>query len=204
MHNENLNFEFKRKIFHLYGLIFPLVYVFIPKVSMSILLLILTGFTIYADRFRHHNQKIKELMDKFFNKLLRNKEKTGSYKLSGASYMALGLLISCLFFSKGLVITSWLVLIISDCMAALIGMKYGVPLKNGKSLVGARAFFISSIFISIIIYFFISHSESFIIIIFSSFMATLAEFYAEQIKIDDNLSIPVCYCLTTVILGLIF
>ena len=41
-------------------------------------------------------------------------------------------------------------------------------------------------------------ATSFIIIIFSSLMATLAEFYAGQIKINDNLSIPVCYCLTTV------
>lgn len=204
MHNENFNFEVKRKIFHLYGLIFPLVYAFISKVSMSILLLILTVFTLYADTFRHRNQKIKELVDKFFNKFLRNKEKTGSYKLSGASYMALGLLISCLFFSKGLVITSWLILIISDCMAALIGMKYGMPLQNGKSLVGAGAFFTSSIFISIVIYFFISHSISFIIIIFSSLIATLAEFYADQVEINDNLSITLCYCLTTVILGLVF
>jgi len=204
MHNENFNFEVTRKIFHLYGLIFPLVYAFISKVSMSILLLILTVFTLYADIFRHRNQKIKELVDKFFNKFLRNKEKTGSYKLSGASYMALGLLISCLFFSKGLVITSWLILIISDSMAALIGMKYGMPLQNGKSLVGAGAFFASSIFISIVIYFFISHSTSFIIIIFSSLIATLAEFYADQVEINDNLSIPLCYCLTTVILGLIF
>jgi dolichol kinase len=89
-------------------------------------------------------------------------------------------------------------------MAALVGMKYGMPLQNGKSLVGAVAFFISSIFISIIIYFFISHSTNFIIIILSSLAATLAEFYADQIKINDNLSIPLCYCLTTVILGLIF
>jgi dolichol kinase len=79
-----------------------------------------------------------------------------------------------------------------------------MPLKNGKSLVGAGAFFISSVFISTVIYFFVSHPTSFIIIIFSSLMATLAEFYAGQIKINDNLSIPVCYCLTTVILNLIF
>ena len=181
MQNENLNFEIKRKNFHLYGLIFPLVYSFILKTSMNVLLLILTGFTLYADISRNHNQKIKEVVDKFFSKFLRNKERTGFYKLSGASYMALGLLISCLFFSKGLVITSWLILIISDCIAALVGMKY-MPLKNGKSLVGSGAFFISSVFISTVIYFFFSHPTSFIIIIFCSLMATLAEFYAGQIN----------------------
>jgi len=72
MQNENLNFEIRRKIFHLYGLIFPLVYSFIPKTSMNVLLLILTGFTLYADISRNHNQKIKEVVDKFFSNTLQN------------------------------------------------------------------------------------------------------------------------------------
>lgn len=203
MQNEAFNFEIQRKTFHLYGLIFPLAYAFTSKMSISIFLLVVVGFTLYVDISRHHNPKIKEVVDKFFSKYLRNKEKTSSSPLSGASYMALGLLASCLFFSKGLAITSWLILIISDCVAALLGMKYGTPLQNGKSLFGAGAFFISSVFISVVAYFFVSHHTSFVIIIFSSAVATLAEFYADQIKINDNLSIPFSYCLTTVILGLI-
>jgi dolichol kinase len=83
-------------------------------------------------------------------------------------------------------------------------MEYGTPLKNGKSLFGSSAFFISGVFISVVSYFFISYHTSFITIIFSSAVATLVEFYADQIKINDNLSIPFSYCLTTVILGLIF
>ncbi|MFK7968673.1 MAG: hypothetical protein AB8B68_05990 [Rickettsiaceae bacterium] len=203
MQNEAFNFEVQRKTFHLYGLIFPLAYSFSSKMTASICLLIITGVTLYIDISRHRNQKIKEVVDKFFYKYLRNKEKNNSLSLSGASYMALGLLISCIFFSKGLAITSWFILIISDCVAALIGIKYGIPLQNGKSLFGAGAFFISSIFISIFAYFFISHNTSFTIIIFSSAVATLAEFYADQIKVNDNLSIPLSYCTTTVILGLI-
>ncbi len=204
MQNEAFSFEIKRKIFHLYGLIFPLIYAATFKIIMGVFLLILTGFTLYIDISRHHNQKIKDLVDSFFSKYLRNKERTGFSMLSGASYMALGFLISCLFFSKGLAITSWLILIISDCAAALIGMKYGTPLKNGKSLLGAVVFFVSSIFISVITYFFISYHTSFIIIIVSSAITTLAEFYSDQIKINDNLSIPCSYCLASAILSLIF
>jgi len=203
MQNEAFNFEVQRKTFHLYALIFPLAYSFTSKMSASIFLLIITGITLYADISRHHNSKIKGVVDKFFYKYLRNKEKSNSLALSGASYMALGLLTSCLFFSKGLAITSWFILIISDCIAALIGMKYGTPLQNGKSLYGSGAFFISGIFISVVAYFFTSYHTSFVTIIFSSAAATLAEFYADQIKINDNLSIPLSYCITTVILGLI-
>jgi len=64
-------------------------------------------------------------------------------------------------------------------------------------------FFISGIFISVVAYFFTSYHTSFVTIILSSAAATLAEFYADQIKINDNLSIPLSYCITTIILGLI-
>lgn len=202
MQNEAFNFEIQRKIFHLYGLIFPLAYSFTSKMNFSIFLLIVAGFTLYVDISRYHNERIKGLVAKFFYKYLRDKEKTSILNLSGASYMALGLLTSCLFFPKGLAITSWCILIVSDCVAALFGMRYGIPLQNGKSLFGMGAFFVSSIFVSVVTYFFISYHTSFIIIIFSSAAATLVEFYADQIRVNDNLSIPISYCITTVILGL--
>ena len=147
MFNEDFNFEVKRKIFHLYSLILPLFYIVTPKIFMSIFLVALTGFTLYIDISRHHNDKIKGLTNKFFGKYLRSKEQPGNLSLSGASFMALGFLISCLFFSKGLAITSWFIVIISDCLAALVGKKLGEPLANGKSLVGAGTFFVSSILI---------------------------------------------------------
>ena len=78
MHNEALIFEVKRKTFHLYGLIFPLAYSFTSKMTASILLLIITGFTLYLDISRYYNPKIKEVVDKIFYKYLRQKEKNNS------------------------------------------------------------------------------------------------------------------------------
>lgn len=204
MTSDDFNFEKTRKIFHLYSLVLPLAYIFTSKIIMSAFLVALTGFTLYIDISRHHNTKIKELTNKFFGKYLRNKEQTGTLNLSGASFMAFGFLISCLFFSKGLAITSWFILIISDCLAALFGKKFGDPLPNGKSLVGAGIFFISSIFISIVSYFFVNFSTSFVIIILASAAVTAVEFYSKELKIDDNFSIPVSYCLITFVLSLLF
>lgn len=204
MISDDFNFEIKRKIFHLYSLILPLAYIFTPRIIMSIFLVVLTGFTLYVDISRHHNTKIKELTHKFFGKYLRGTEQTGTLNLSGASFMAFGFLISCLFFSKGLAITSWFILIIADCLAALFGKKFGEPLANGKSLVGAGIFFVSSIFISIVSYFFVNFSTSFTIVILASAAVTAVEFYSKELKIDDNFSIPVSYCLTTFILSWVF
>jgi len=203
MDNAALNFEMKRKMFHLCSIIFPVIYIFTPKIIMCTVLAVIAGATLYLDISRHYNKKIKGVVDKFLGKFLRLEEASGHFSLSGSSYMALGLLISCVFFPKGLAITSWFVLIVSDCFAAMVGMKYGSPLFNGKSYAGMVSFFVSAVFISIMSHFMVGFSTSFFIIFVSSFLTTMVEFFSEQIKVNDNLSIPLTYSLSTVILGFI-
>jgi len=202
MYNSELSFEIQRKVFHLCSLIFPIAYLFMPKMIMAITLTIIAGITLYLDISRHYNPKIKELIKNIFGKIIREDEDNGQFSLSGASYMALGFLISCLFFSKGLAITSWLVLIISDCFAAVVGIKYGSPLFNGKSYAGSLSFFVSSVLISVMTYFIVGYSTSFFIILISSFVTTIVEFFSDQIKVNDNFSIPLTYALVTFVLSL--
>ena len=203
MSSETLNFEIQRKIFHLCSLIFPVVYIFTSKITMGIALTIITGLTLYLDTSRHYNAKIKGLVDNFLGKFQRIEEKSGEFSLSGSSYMAFGFLVTCLFFSKGLAITAWLVLIVADCFAAIVGMRFGSPLFNGKSYMGAAAFFLSAMLTSIMSYFVVGFSTSFFIIIISCLLCTIVEFFSDQIKINDNLSIPLTYALSTFILSLI-
>jgi dolichol kinase len=202
MPTKTLNFEIQRKLFHLCSLGFPVIYIFTSKITMGIMLTVIAGVTLYLDISRHYNPKIKGFVDNFLGKLQRIEEKSGEFSLSGASYMAFGLLITCLFFSQGLAITAWLVLIVSDCFAAIVGMKFGSPLFNGKSYMGSVAFFLSAMLISIMSYFVIGFSTSFLIIIISCLLSTAVEFFSEQISINDNLSIPLTYALSTFILGL--
>ena len=81
MSNEALNFEIQRKIFHLCSIIFPVIYVFTPKITMSITLAIIAGITLYLNISRHSNKKIKEVTNKFLGKFLRFKEKSGHSSL---------------------------------------------------------------------------------------------------------------------------
>lgn len=202
MDNDLLNFEIKRKLFHLSSVVIPVVYMLTSKFTMCSILVFISVVTIYLDKSRHHNRQIRLVVDKLFGQILRRKEKNDSGALSGSSYMALGMLISCVFFSKGLAIASWIVLIVSDCFAALVGMKFGTPLMNGKSYAGGVAFFTSAIFVSIVSYFIIGYSTSFFVIIISSLLTAFAEFFSDQLGIDDNLSIPLTYCFATVIFGM--
>lgn len=202
MQNIALNFELKRKLFHLYSLIFPLIYLFVTKLSMCVFLVLVTSFTLYIDISRHYDPKIKDLIKKILGDIIRKEEESGEFVLSGSSFMALGFLISCLFFSKGLAITCWLILIISDCLAAIVGVAIGTPLSNGKSLAGSVAFMLSSLLISVICHFLIGYDTTFMIIFLSCLVTTSLEFYSKQIKVNDNLSIPLSYGFTTVILSL--
>ncbi|MFK7973502.1 MAG: hypothetical protein AB8B66_01375 [Rickettsiaceae bacterium] len=173
--------------------------------AMCIGLTIITGIVVCIDISRHHSPKIKRMIVKYMHFCLRENEINGHLKLTGASYMMMGLLLSGVLFSKGLAITAWLILIISDCIAAIIGTKFGLPLAlfNGKSLIGSLFFFISAIFVSIITYFAIGYSTSFAIIILSSFLTTLAEFFAPKLRINDNFLIPITYSLSTILFGLV-
>ncbi|RTK93355.1 MAG: hypothetical protein EKK61_01420 [Rickettsiales bacterium] len=201
MSDSKLDFEIQRKIFHLYSLIFPVAYIFISKSTMCIALTIITAIALYLDISRHYNPKIKTLVANFFGRFLREEENNGQFAFSGASYMACGFLLTCLLFNKGLAINSWFILIISDCFAAIVGLKYGSPLFNGKTLAGSISFFVSAVFISILTYFVIGYRTTFIIIIVSSFVVTIIEFFSKEIKINDNFSIPVSYALITTILS---
>ncbi len=203
MRTEIFNFEVQRKTFHLYSLIIPFFYLFSSKLVATSLLFLITLCVLYLDIARHYNIRIKNFINRFFGKFMRTEEQSGSFRLSGSSFMALGFFLTALLFPKGLAISSWLIMIISDCLAALIGTKIGTKLENGKSLEGSMAFVTSAIFISMLVYFFIGYNTSFTVIIISSIVATVSEFYSKQLAINDNLSIPISYCFSTIIFNFI-
>lgn len=203
MINKTLQFEIQRKIFHLCSLIYPFVYIFVSKMTMGISLSIITFITLCLDILRHYYPQIQFFVDSMLGKFQRQEEKSGAFVLSGVSYMVLGFLVTCLFFTKVLTIISWLVFIISDCCAAIIGMKYGTPLLNGKSYIGSAAFFCSSILISIILHSITGDSYSLLTILVSCLCCTCIEFLSKQIRINDNFTIPLTYTLSIFILDLI-
>ncbi|WP_419235039.1 hypothetical protein [Rickettsia endosymbiont of Nabis limbatus] len=203
MNIEDFDFEKKRKAFHLSAIILPLIYIFTSRTSITLLLFIVTAATLYLDISRHSSIKISEFVTKFFTKIMRADESNGSFALSSSSFMMLGFFLTALLFPKNLVICSWLILIISDCLAALVGTKIGNSLNNSKSFAGSVVFLLSAIFISILAYFYLGFNTSFIIIIISSVATTAIEFYSKDLKINDNLSIPLTYCFSTAILSYI-
>lgn len=198
---EDYNLEIKRKIFHCMSIIFPIFYLLTNKITMVMVIIVVSGLALSIDISRHYNPKVQEIVGKFFTNIMREDEISGNFKLSGVSYMFLGFLISCLLFSKGVAISSFLVLIVSDTVAALVGKKIGTPTENGKSIEGSAAFAVSAMLIGMLSYTFHAYNTSFSSIIVASLITTAVEYYSNKIKINDNLSIPVTYGLVLTVLG---
>jgi dolichol kinase len=164
-------------------------------------MLIITAITIYIDRERHSNELVRGLVEKFFGSLLREREASGTFVLSGTSYMMGGFLITALLFPKGIAITSWMVLIISDALAAIVGMRIGTATNHGKSIEGAVAFFISALVIGVLSYGFIPHHANFFALFLACLLTTAVEYYSFQIGFDDNFTIPVTFAATLALFG---
>jgi dolichol kinase len=188
--------ELRRKAFHLSSLIFPLIYFVTSRLQMTIIMMIVVATTIYIDRMRHYNEAVKELVETFFGSLLREREASGTYVFSGLSFMMAGFFITALFFPKGIAVASWLVLIISDALAAIVGMRIGKPTNHGKSIEGAVTFFISALLIGIFSYFLTPHHASFFALFLACLITSAVEYYSFQIGIDDNFTIPVTFATT--------
>lgn len=198
-----LSLESRRKLFHLSSIIIPIIYMFISKMQASIVMLIVTSIVLYLDISRKSIGFFEFIVNRLFTKIMFESEKGRGENLSSMSYFFLGALSTIILFPKGLAICSILILILADTASALIGTNYGEPLDNGKSIIGSITFFIVCFFTGILSYFIIYYSTKFSIILIASIVTTLAEFYSDKTRFDDNLLIPLTYALSTVILNLL-
>ena len=201
MNFNDYNLEMKRKAFHCMSIVFPIFYLITSKLTMVMVLTVVTGIAVSLDISRHYNPSIQAWVARFFTTIMREDETSGNFKLSGVSYMFLGFFITCILFSKGVAISSFLVLIVSDTFAALVGKKIGRPTENGKSIEGSIAFAVSAMLIGMLSYTFHTYGTSFSGIVIASIAATLVEYHSTKLNINDNLSIPVTFGLVVTIIG---
>ena len=190
-------FEVKRKLFHSLAMILPIMYYstsFYPTIAI---LMIANIVVLTIDINRHSNRKIQGLVDKFFLPIMKEHEKCSTGKLSGMSFMFLGFLLTALCFKKNIVILSWLILIICDSCASLVGKTYGAPTKYGKSLEGSLAFFLSAFALYLISQFFFDLHISFLRVVIAIVITSIAEFFSNKIGVDDNFLVPVVFCLAS-------
>lgn len=160
---------------------------FLNKEQAIFLFSALLLFILMFEYLRMSCKPIQNLTKKILGRIMRVHEDVTVFKfsaLSGSFYFTLAVLTSVVLFPKNIAITSILIMIFSDTMAALIGKTLGKHKILDKSIEGCLAFLITTI-ILLYLYDLLSTYE----IILISFILTLVELYSKKLKIDDNLSI---------------
>ncbi len=189
----NLITESYRKFLHLLLIIIPLTFIFLGKWKTIIILSPVTIFVVSFDYMRRENDAVKILFAKIFGKILRPHELDGA-KLCGASWVFLGATINFAVFSPAIAVTSFLILVISDALAALVGKSIASQPFFEKSFSGSMAFFISALMILILCGIYYHCGVSFYLFgIFAVLCVTIVEARPSLIAIDDNFSIPIIF-----------
>jgi len=187
----NLVEELKRKLFHIFLIIFPISYCILGKWQSLMIFAPLALVVVGIDFFRQHSPKINQIILLIFGSIMREHEKN-SKKLCGLSYVLLAVCINFLLFKKEIVVASFFILAVSDTLAALVGKSIKSEPFFEKSKAGSAAFFISAllVLISCGIYF---NTETWFYVFgtFAVFCATMFEARPSLLGVDDNLAIPV-------------
>ena len=184
--NNKLSFknEIARKLLHLTALIIPVAYLkinnlFFVNSFISVLFLSI----IILESMKKNNTIIWKIFNSFFKPFIRKYEYK---KPMGSSYMIFSFFLIILFFNKTIVATSMFITIISDALAAIIGLGYGkLKTINNKTLEGSYAFLISTI---IILFISTTNLSLYVITIISIIITAIEAFTPMEY---DNLTVPI-------------
>ncbi len=182
--------EFVRKGIHMVSLSIPIIYYYMPKDIALSILVPMTLISIILDFLRYYSKTVADIFYKIFGQILRKHETGGKKTLNGGTYVLISAALCVFLFPKVLVIMSFSILIISDILAALVGMSIGKIKINGKTLEGSLAFFISAVAVIMLTPKITYSFSEYMIGIAGAFIGTLAELYSFNL-LDDNFAIPV-------------
>ncbi len=195
--------EILRKLIHLSSLWMVVAIYLLPRPVAALLFFVLCAGTIFVEYGTYQNWPVfAPLYRKFFGKMLRAKETTPGFHMSGAPYVLAAAFLVSLLFYKEVAMFALTVMLIGDTAAALIGRKWGVHPINHKSVEGSAAFFLSGLAVlGLYTAFFGWTVPLFWGGLSGVVLATFAELYENKLHIDDNFSIPlICgICLSAVI-----
>ncbi|MCL5267657.1 MAG: dolichol kinase [Bacteroidetes bacterium] len=201
--------ELIRKGIHLFSLVIPAVYYFIPKpLTLGILVPITVAF-IVVDLARYDVPLISAVFYRFFGFLLRRHEvDEKKHALNGATYMLISAVICIIIFPKYIMVTSFTVLILADAASAVFGKRFGrhkifPGTSMPKSYEGSLAFIIAGIVGVALTPKADYWVAEYLIGIAATVVASVAEVVSYNV-VDDNIAVPIAFGLTMWALYVIF
>jgi dolichol kinase len=170
-----------RKLLHLLTALIPIVYIFMPRFTMVIILIILGVLALLIDFARLEVKSFGKFFNSYFGKLLWKKEKE---TLTAATHYVAAAFLSVYFFDKWIAIAVLLFLSFGDTAAHIIGVKWGkIRLDTGKTVEGSLACLVICLSISSLL-----PQPELLVLFVGSVVASLVEFF--PFGIDDNFTLP--------------
>lgn len=133
--------EVSRKLLHVSSIAIPALYWFI---SRELALWVLLGGLLIAvavELLRYHHAGFRAWFRYWFGFMVRPAEWR---RITGATYVLLGALLTVWLFPKPIAISALLVAHLADAVASLAGQRFGRKRFLGKTLEGSLAFFLTA------------------------------------------------------------
>lgn len=188
--------ELRRKLIHLFSLNISLIYIQIDKWTAFWIMLIITAITVGIDILSKKVEPVEKFFYKYFGSILRKHErKKKKFRLNGASWLVISATLTILVFPKLFACVALSILIVSDIASALIGRKWGkTPIFKKKTVEGSTAFFVTAA-ATVVIYFLAFQLNNYFLLygLIAALVTTFGEAISKQIKVDDNLIVPVVF-----------
>jgi dolichol kinase len=173
--------ELKRKAIHLFALIIPVSYYFLPQTTALLIYIFVALASITVDIIRIKKYHIGRVFTWILRPILRRHERRG---FTGSSYILSAMVLSIIFFEKNIAVAVISFVIVGDLAAALVGRTFGkLKIINEKSLEGSSAFLVSCLLIIWAV-----PDFPFGIGVIGALVATVVE--ALPLPIDDNFTVP--------------
>jgi dolichol kinase len=197
--------EVTRKLFHILTIAWlPILYIFLAKKTMLLIIFPIATIIIATDFYRHKIDIVGKVFHSAFGHILREEELEEN-SWTGATFMALSAVITFSIFPKNIAICAFLILAVSDCLAALVGKKMDSKEFFEKSVAGSIAFGISAFTILIVCGIFANEGIAYYFFgTFAVFATTIIEARPSFFDLDDNLTIPLSFSIIMMFFALVW
>jgi len=189
----SLAYEIYRKTLHFLMVLLPMAFFYYGKWRFLLIVAPITVIILFVDFLRQKDPKVNNLFVKIFGIFLREHERDGQ-KLCGATWLFLGVCINFLIFKPAIATTGFLILVIADGLAPLVGKSIQSEKFFEKTILGSTTFFVSAMAVLIGCGIHFDMKFWFYIFgIFAVFCVTIIEARPSFLNVDDNFSIPIVF-----------
>ena len=185
--SEEISAEFRRKAFHLVGLLIPILYWFLSKTTALWILGIVCVLYYLLEICRKLSPSFNQIYLNIAKPLLRESEHNS---VAGTAQFLTGCWLTILFFDKPVAITATYLFIWSDLGAALIGKIFGkTKLVHSKSLEGTIGAFGVALLVLVSCKILLINDLSIITLCITSILCPILELFSKGNW--DNFTIPI-------------